>query len=101
MSGTGDGSKDDRIEPIVILLVSCMFVLLGLLVWVAKFMSSDGQTFQVIAGLLAAFSGSLFTRIKPKGAPNGDTLPMPPSPAKITTKTASETTAETLPEGDK
>lgn len=99
MSGTGDGGEN-RIEPIVLLLVGLVLFFTCILVWVAKFMSSDGQTFQIIAGLVTGFSGALLMRVKPKSTPE-DNVPMPPNPARVTTRETKETTATATPEGEK
>lgn len=37
------------------------------LVAIARLMPNDGQTFQVISGLLTGFAGAFFGRMKPKG----------------------------------
>ncbi len=96
--GTGDGG-DNKIEPIITLLVGLVVFNTLVLIAVAKFMSSDGQTFQVIAGVLNGCLGAFLLRIKPKGTTNGDALPMPPSPATITTRKTEETTAATTVPG--
>ncbi len=60
----------NKIEPIVLLLTFLVIFFSVVLVGIAKFLSSDGQTFQIIAGLVTGFAGSLLTRIKTKGEPD-------------------------------
>lgn len=59
---------DNKIEPIVLLLCSLVIFYTVCLIVVAKLMSSDGQTFQIIAGLVTGFSGALLMRVKPRAA---------------------------------
>ena len=79
--------SESRLEPVVVLLFIGMLVFTGILLYVQKFFPNDGQTFQVIAGLLSAFSGAFFMRVKPRGT-NGDATPPatngapPPEPPK-------------------
>lgn len=64
-----------KIEPIVILMTGLVLTFTILLIFVAKTMSSDGQTFQIIAGLVTGFSGALLMRVKPRASvveDNGD-----------------------------
>ncbi len=70
--------SEARIEPIMYLLFAGMLIFTGILLWIAQARPNDGQTFQVIAGLLTAFSGSFFTRLKPR---NPEDTP----PSKTTT----------------
>jgi cytochrome c biogenesis protein CcdA len=80
----------NRIEPVVLLLFVGMLVFTGILLFVEKFYPNDGQMFQVIAGLLTAFSGAFFMRVKPKAADDGGK-----SSATITTDGGTVATAET------
>ncbi len=61
-------------------------------------MSSDGQTFQIIAGLVTGFSGALLMRVKPKNATDDPSIPLPPNPSKVTVHATTDTTAETKPD---
>jgi hypothetical protein len=85
--------SDNKIEPIVLLLVGLVVLFSCALIGVAKFMSSDGQTFQVIANLDSGFAGALLMRVKPKGTTEDPTIPMPPTPSTVTTRKTEETTA--------
>ncbi len=58
--------SSNKIEPIVLLLVFLVIFFSVVLVGVAVFLSSDGQTFQIIAGLVTGFSGALLMRVKPR-----------------------------------
>lgn len=58
--------RHEKLEPIIWLLFVGIFLLLGILIGVEVAWKDDGQMFQVIAGLLSAFSGAFFMRIKPK-----------------------------------
>jgi hypothetical protein len=64
-------NQDNRLDHVVVLLFVGMLVFTAILMYEAQARPNDGQTFQVIAGLLTAFSGSFFTRIKPKGDNDG------------------------------
>ena len=55
-----------RVEPVVLLLFVGMLFFTGVLLFTAWIWPSDGQVFQVIAGILTAFSGAFFMRIKPR-----------------------------------
>jgi hypothetical protein len=48
------------------LLFVGIFFFAGVLLVLAKWDADDGQTFQVISGLLTGFSGAFFARLKPK-----------------------------------
>lgn len=37
-----------------------------ILIYLARFEANDGQTFQVISGLITGFAGAFFGRMKPK-----------------------------------
>jgi len=74
---------DNKIEPIVLLLCSLVIFYTICLVVVAKLMSSDGQTFQIIAGLVTGFSGALLMRVKPRGTTPDDPIDPPATVRKI------------------
>jgi hypothetical protein len=59
-------SGHEKVEPVVLLLFLGMVIFAGLLFVSEKFFPSDGQFFQVIAGLLTGFSGAFFMRVKPR-----------------------------------
>lgn len=54
-----------RLEPILYLLAGMVIFFTVLLFVSAKFLTNDGQTFQVISGLLTGFAGALLARVKP------------------------------------
>lgn len=63
------------IDPILILLCIMMTFCVVLLILIAIFLTNDGQTFQVVSGLLTAFSGAFLGRIMPdKNHPNSTTV---------------------------
>lgn len=89
--------SDGRVEPIVLLLVGLVLFFTLVLIGIAVFLSSDGQTFQVIANLVAGFSGALLMRVKPRGSPQD---PPDPLPASIHRTVESRTESQTLPPPD-
>lgn len=71
----------NRLEPVLVLLAVMILFFTGLLVAMAKFFPTDGQTFQVISGLLTGFGGAFLARIKPAGNkddPAGDAVTKQP-----------------------
>lgn len=57
----------------VLYLLAAMVIFFTVLLFVsAKFLTNDGQTFQVVSGLLTGFAGALLGRVKPAD-------PKPPS----------------------
>lgn len=74
--------KAEPIERLMYLLFAGILIMLGILIWIEYRFPNDGNLFQVIAGLLTAFSGAFFGR-------------MPSSHKTATTSTAGGTaTAE-------
>ena len=67
MSSENQLNKEAALEPIVKLLFFGMVFWTVMLFVCVQFYSQDGQTFQVISGLLTGFSGAFFMRIKPRG----------------------------------
>lgn len=55
-----------RIDPVLLLLVYGMIFFTIVLIGVEHFFPNDGQVFQVISGLITAFSGAFFLRVKPQ-----------------------------------
>lgn len=53
------------IEPIVFLLFGGIIFFTLLLVAISKWSPNDGQTFQVVSGLLTGFAGAFMMRVKP------------------------------------
>lgn len=53
------------VDPILYLLLIATFASLGLLIFVEFKFPSDGQVFQLIAGLVTGFSAAFFLRVKP------------------------------------
>ncbi len=83
---------DNKIEPIVLLLCSLVIFYTICLVVVAKLMSSDGQTFQIIAGLVTGFSGALLMRVKPRGTTPDESADSVPSSVRKVENVHTETT---------
>ena len=67
----------ESLDPVLILLFVGMLIFVCLLFVVQTWWPNDGQLFQVIAGVLTAFTGSFFTRLKPRtpGAGEGARAP--------------------------
>lgn len=63
------------IDPILKLLTALVILFAFLLIAVAKWMSSDGQTFQILSSLVSGFAGALLLRIKPREAADKDPIP--------------------------
>lgn len=59
--------KDDKLEPVVLLLLIGIIFFTGMILVCEKWYPMDGQLFQVMASLLSGFSGAFFMRIKPRG----------------------------------
>jgi hypothetical protein len=55
----------ERIEPITLLMFAAVVFFTLLLIAVSKWSPEDGQTFQVISGLLTGFGGAFLGRVKP------------------------------------
>lgn len=55
-----------RIDPVLLLLMFGLIFFTGILIFVEHFFPSDGQVFQVVSGVLTAFSGAFFMRVKPQ-----------------------------------
>lgn len=72
-----------RIEPILKLLTFLLLFFTGVLLFVAKYMNSDGQTFQVISGLLMGVAGALLGWIKPPST--GSSIDPPPGTSRAVT----------------
>ena len=56
----------EKVDYVLFLLFAGMLMFAGLLFVCDVWFKDDAQLFQVIAGLLTGFSGSFFTRLKPK-----------------------------------
>jgi hypothetical protein len=54
------------IDPIDKMLLFGIVFFTGVLIYIARWAPQDGQTFQVVSGLLTGFSGAFFARLKPK-----------------------------------
>lgn len=63
----------NRVDSVVFLLTGLVLSFVGVLIWVAVNLKSDGQTFQIISGLVTGFSGALLMRINPTKTPALDT----------------------------
>lgn len=96
MLGTGDGGSSTKIEPVVFLLTALVLIFTVALILVASSLSSDGQTFQIIAGLDTSFAGALLMRIKPRG-PSQDEPPL--TSVVRTVQTHTEAKAEEKKDG--
>ncbi len=78
-----DPDKQYRVEPIVYLLFAAVVFFTLLLVAISKWSPNDGQTFQVVSGLVTGFAGALLMRVKPP-----DLRPqLPPGTTQVTDKT--------------
>lgn len=55
-----------RIDPTLLLLFFGLVFFTGILIFVEKVFSTDGQVFQVISGVLTGFAGAFFGRMKPQ-----------------------------------
>ena len=75
-------------DPVLMLLFVGMIIFTGALIWVEKAFPNDGQVFQVIASIVAGFTGSFFTRMNPKPSQ----IDIGPDTTKVTQQTT--TTAE-------
>lgn len=64
-----------KLEPVLVLLAALVVFFAVLLISCAHFFPTDGQTFQVISGLVTGFSGALLMRVKPRGDPMGSSDP--------------------------
>lgn len=84
---------DRRIEPVLVMLFSAVIFFTLLLIAVAKFLSMDGQAFQVISGLVTGFSGALLMRVKPRGLSDDGSPIAPILPNKVTTEKTEKTVA--------
>lgn len=54
------------LEPVLVLLFAGMIIYTLIVLGVAIFMPKDGQTFQLLTGVLGAFVGAFFGRINPQ-----------------------------------
>lgn len=56
-----------------------------ILIYLARFEANDGQTFQVISGLITGFAGAFFGRMKPKAdTTKPDNVITFPAPTPVT-----------------
>lgn len=78
----------EKVDPVLYLLFVGMVFFTFILIGSEHYFMSDGQMFQVIAGLLAGFSGAFFGRITPTKQ-----TPTPPPPG-VTTATFAQTQPE-------
>jgi cytochrome c biogenesis protein CcdA len=62
----------NRIEPVLLLLATMIVFFTVLLLGSAHYFPNDGQTFQVISGLLTGFSGAFLMRVKPTSKKDDD-----------------------------
>ena len=60
-------------DPVLLLLFAGMVLFTAMLIIVDKAFPNDGQTFQVISGLLTGFSGAFFGRLVPQKEHPGET----------------------------
>jgi hypothetical protein len=59
-----------QVDPILYLLATLVLLFTILLFVSAKFLTNDGQTFQVMSGLLTGFAGAFLGRVKPPDPAN-------------------------------
>jgi hypothetical protein len=70
-----------KIDPVLILLFLGMWLATATLIGVDILFKSEGQIFQVLSGLVTAFAGAFFARMKPDTKadhPNENPTPVPP-----------------------
>lgn len=71
-------NNDSKVDPILWMLFAGMFMFAGVLIFIEYAFKDDGQLFQVFSGMLTAFSGAFFMRVKPKDPPQpGDNIEHP------------------------
>lgn len=68
----------DPIESVVWLLFAGVFIAVGLAIGIAIWAPSDGQTFQLLSGVVSGFLGALLMRVKQSD--NNRTPAAPPAP---------------------
>ena len=62
-----------NLDAIDMLLFLGIVLFTALIMVIAKFYPNDGQTFQVVSGLLTGFAGAFLARIKPNPDPSATT----------------------------
>lgn len=55
-----------QLEPVLLLLAAMVIFFTGLLIWSSTHLANDGQTFQVLSGLVTGFAGAFLMRVKPR-----------------------------------
>lgn len=76
---TNADPQPGQIEPIIKWLFVLVLILVFTVIGISKWSPNDGQTFQVISGVLTTFAGVLAGRINPVAAKKPD-----PPPGSIT-----------------
>ena len=61
-----------RLEPIDKLLFIAIFIFAIILIGISRWAPQDGQTFQVISGILTGFAGAFFARLSPNPKKHDD-----------------------------
>lgn len=72
-----------KLDPVLLLLTGLIVFFAIILVGLAKFLSDDGQTFQVVGNVLSGFVGALLMRVK---TDTGIADPGPGGSSQILTK---------------
>lgn len=86
------------IEPVLYLLTLIVVFFTALLFVASYTLPNDGQTFQVISGLLTGFAGALLGRVKPADTKKSDvTMDAPGNSTTTTLETRLEPPAEPGP----
>lgn len=80
------------LDPVLKLLTGLIVFFAVVVILLAKFLSDDGQTFQVMGNVLSGFVGALLMRVKTDTGPD----PAPPGTSK---KTVTVEQASSPPEG--
>ncbi len=74
-------SKLKDIEAVDKMLMCGIFFFAMLLIAISKWSPGDGQTFQVISGLLTGFSAAFFARMSPQSKSTSHSVDVTPLPA--------------------
>ncbi len=54
-----------KVDPIIFLLIGLVILYTFFILWIAIWLKSDGQTFQIVSNLASGFAGALLMRINP------------------------------------
>ncbi len=79
------------LDPVLRLLAALVIISILLMFAASKWFPSDGQTFQVMSGLINGFAGALLMRVKPPEKHEGDNVVTTSTETTIATKPKEET----------